>query len=128
MPPTHPVATVLVVDDQPDIAASVAHLLEAPGRRVLTAGSGPEGLGLLAREAVDLVISDLDMPEMDGIAFLTAARLRRPGLPCLLMTARARPVAEAAVRRGDVLACVHKTGDPAAFLAAVARALGGETG
>jgi DNA-binding NarL/FixJ family response regulator len=65
---------------------------------------------------------------MDGLAFLAAARRLRPGIPCLLMTARTSPRAEEAVERGEVLACVPKTGDPGALAAEVIRALAGEGG
>jgi len=128
MPSQPPAATILVVDDDAGIRDSVVVLLEEPGRRVLTAAGGAEGLAVLEREAVDLIVSDLEMPHMDGLAFLAAARSMRPGVPGLLMTARTSPRAEEAVERGEVLACVPKSGDPGALAAEVTRALGREEG
>lgn len=117
-----PKATILVVDDDPGVRGSLATLLAAPGRRVLTAEGGAEGLGLLEREAVDLVLSDMNMPKMDGLAFLAAARRLRPDLPALLLTARMGPRVQAAVDRGEVT-CVLKSDGPDAILVAVAHAL-----
>lgn len=126
MPSDSPAASILVVDDHPGVRASAAAVLAAPGRRVLTAAGGAEGLALLAREAVDLVVSDLDMPKMNGLAFLAEVRRLHPGLACLLVTGRITPAAEAAVKRGEILACVSKGGDPEALPAAVERALRGK--
>jgi len=128
MPSDSPEATILVVDDDAGVLASMTALLTEPGRRVLTAASGTEGLALMEREAVDLVIADLDMPKMDGLAFLASARHLRPGVACLLVTGRVTPAAEAAVKHGEILACIPKGGDAEALPAAVERALRGKGG
>jgi CheY-like chemotaxis protein len=126
MPSESPVATLLVVDDHAAVRDSLVTLLEGPGRRVLAAGGGAEGLALLVRETVDLVLSDLNMPGMNGLAFLRAVRRLRPDVPCLLMTLHPTPAVEDAVRRGEISECVPKSGDPEALTAAVARALRGK--
>lgn len=80
---------ILVVDDEPDLLESLKELLEdcIPGLTVHTASSGAEGLEVLERETVELVVSDFRMPGMDGITFLREARERHPGVARILLTA-----------------------------------------
>jgi HD-like signal output (HDOD) protein len=62
--------TILFVDDEPGVIESIRKLLHAEPWNLLTACSGEEGLEILKKEDVDLVISDVSMPGMGGIAFL----------------------------------------------------------
>lgn len=80
---------VLHVDDEPDFASVTADFLERGDDRftVETASSGAEGLDALS-PAVDCVISDYDMPEMNGIEFLDAVREEYPDLPFILFTGK----------------------------------------
>ena len=78
--------TLLCVDDEPNILSSLRRLFRAKGYRVLTAEGGAAGLLLLESETVDLVISDMRMPEMDGAQFLAQVRARWPGVIRLLLT------------------------------------------
>lgn len=84
--PAAPSATLLCVDDEPNILSSLRRLFRASGYRVLTAESGALGLEILEREPVDLVISDMRMPEMDGARFLARVRERWPGTLRMLLT------------------------------------------
>ncbi len=80
-------AGVMLVDDDDLVRETIATYLEEEGFRVLVAGSGTEALALLAAgERVDVLVTDLSMPGMDGIATICAAQERRPGLPALLLT------------------------------------------
>jgi len=80
-------ATVLIVDDQPDIVRLVRDYLERGGFEVLSAGDGEEALQMARREHPDLVILDLTLPRMDGLD--VARALRRDGdLPIIMLTAR----------------------------------------
>lgn len=63
-------ATVLVVDDDPDTVETMRDILEEEGHTVLSARNGLEGLEIALRTVPDLVLLDLDMPVMDGRAFL----------------------------------------------------------
>ena len=72
--------TVLIVDDDPRVRSILVEHVTFGGHRVLQAGNGEEALDVLAREAVDLVFTDLRMPRMDGIEFLRRARPRCPGV------------------------------------------------
>ncbi|HEX9402633.1 MAG TPA: sigma-54 dependent transcriptional regulator [Anaeromyxobacter sp.] len=78
---------VLVVDDEPKLAKVVAQMLELDGHDVARAGSGREALALLATRAFDVVVTDLRMPEVDGLAVLAAARATEAAPEVVLMTA-----------------------------------------
>ncbi|HAT31878.1 MAG TPA: two-component system response regulator [Janthinobacterium sp.] len=84
--PAPPLPTLLCVDDEPNILSSLRRLFRAKGYRVLTAEGGAAGLLLLETEKVDLVISDMRMPEMDGAQFLAQVRQRWPEVIRLLLT------------------------------------------
>ena len=70
--------TLLLVDDEPNILSALRRSLRRSGHRILTAGSGAEGLEILEREEVDIIISDQRMPNMTGVEFLRRARQRWP--------------------------------------------------
>jgi response regulator RpfG family c-di-GMP phosphodiesterase len=78
--------TLLCVDDEPNILSSLRRLFRPAGYRVLLAESGAQGLEVLEKEAVDLVISDMRMPEMNGAQFLAQVRARWPDTMRLLLT------------------------------------------
>ena len=93
--PTLNGATILIVDDEADTRLLVQRILEDRGARVLMAASAQEGLTLIARERVDLMVSDIGMPGMDGYQLIEQVRAldsRRSGpLPAIAVTAYARP-------------------------------------
>lgn len=68
--PQEKLATILFVDDEINILASLKRLFRPFGYRIFTAESGVQGLEIMDREAVDLVVSDMRMPEMNGAQFL----------------------------------------------------------
>jgi CheY-like chemotaxis protein len=78
--------TLLVVDDDETIRELVAAILECRGHAVYTASHGAKGLSLLREVPVDLLVTDLDLPLMDGRELARRGRLLRPGLPILFMT------------------------------------------
>jgi two-component system response regulator AtoC len=78
---------VLVVDDEPKMQRVLEIMLHKMGHEVLLAGDGQAALALAQREAVDLVMTDLRMPGMDGIALLTALRAHGVNVPVILLTA-----------------------------------------
>lgn len=83
-------ATVLVVDDQPDILENIAAVLEAAGHRALMARDGLEALALLQKESVDLILADIAMPRMNGYELYERARAdpRWVAIPFVFLTAR----------------------------------------
>ena len=70
--------TLLVVDDEPNIAAALKRLLRRDGYRILTAPSAAEGLELLGENAVGVIISDQRMPVMSGTEFLRRVKTMYP--------------------------------------------------
>jgi PAS domain S-box-containing protein len=91
---------LLLVDDDDIVRDVTAEVMEATGFVVLQAPSAAAAIRLLDRgEAVDILVSDLSMPEMDGITLIQEAQRRRPGLPAILLTGFATLAAEIAVDR-----------------------------
>jgi DNA-binding NtrC family response regulator len=80
---------VLVVDDHAAARESVADVLRHAGYDVATCASASEALGRLARQPVDVVVTDLQMPGMDGLEFIREIERRRLGAEVLMITAHA---------------------------------------
>ena len=81
--------TILIVDDDPTQRRLLEAVVGRSGYRTLQAGGGPEGLGILSRgEAVDLMLLDLVMPGMDGMAVMERLKTVKPGLPVIVLTAQ----------------------------------------
>ncbi len=73
-----PQRTLLLIDDEPNIVASLKRLFRRDAYVILTANSGAEGLGVLSRHKVDVIISDQRMPGMTGVEFLRIAKVNYP--------------------------------------------------
>jgi signal transduction histidine kinase/CheY-like chemotaxis protein len=86
--------SVLVVDDEPDSREVMAHALEACGARVTLASSAREALEILEHEDVDVLLSDVAMPDVDGYALIRKVRAstarRIAAIPAAAVTAHAR--------------------------------------
>ncbi len=113
--------TVLVVDDDADSRDLVRAILENAGAEVLVADSAQAGLHELSRRSVDVVVSDIGMPEMDGYGFIRALRATQPGLPALALTAYARREDAEHARRAGFQEHVAKPFDGANLVTSVAR-------
>jgi len=81
--------TVLFVDDDTILCMSIQRYVQkhVEAYAVITAGNGREAMDLLARETVSLVVSDLQMPEMDGFELLAQMSGRFPEIPVMIITA-----------------------------------------
>jgi DNA-binding NtrC family response regulator len=77
---------ILVVDDQESMRDMLADLLDMMGHEARTASGGAEALDRLQQEAIDLVITDLNMPEMDGMELTKRIKSRTPTLPVIVIT------------------------------------------
>ena len=77
-------ARILVVDDEPDVRELVEALLAGPGRHIEGADGGRAALERLAAQPFDLVVSDLRMPEVDGVEIYRAIQRQPAPRPALL--------------------------------------------
>jgi CheY-like chemotaxis protein len=82
--------TILVADDDPLLLDVVAKVLAEPGYTVLTASDGFEAVRLLADRHVDLMITDIAMPGLDGLQLGLQAKVMRPHLHIIFISG-ARP-------------------------------------
>lgn len=119
-------ATVLLVDDDPAIRRALARLLVREGWTVVEAGSGAEGLAAVHRDAPDVVVTDLNMPEMNGIEFLLAIQDQDPGLPVIAISGGGRIPKDSLLEDANLLGAVEVMGkpfDPGSLIAAIRRHL-----
>ena len=82
-------AAILVVDDESNIRRMVARVLEAEGHRAREADDGRAAIAAIEEEEPEVVLLDLAMPELDGLATLRIVRERWPELPVVMMSGRA---------------------------------------
>ena len=93
--------TILVVDDEPNYLIVFSELLKEEGFEVLTAESGENGLKIVKENELDLVITDMRMPGMDGLELLKAVKSFNRDLPVIMITAtEAEERAQAAMKHG----------------------------
>ncbi len=94
---------VLVVEDDVDLCEALCDTLEIEGYKVLSANNGIEALSLLAKNNFRLVVSDIQMPVMDGFQLLNNMQHKFPDIPLLLMTAYGTiPKAVEAMKSGAI--------------------------
>ena len=82
------ILTILVIEDEDSLLQLYRIVLEKEGFKVLTVHNGQEAWDLIENEHVDLVITDILMPVMDGYEFTKLLRHSNPGMPVLMITAK----------------------------------------
>jgi two-component system, NtrC family, response regulator AtoC len=80
-------ATILIVEDEPKMLRLLGLNLQEEGHEVRPVGDAEAGLNLLRQEKIDLVLTDLKLPGMDGLEFLQAVKRANAAIPVVLMTA-----------------------------------------
>ena len=85
-------ATILLVDDEELLRAGVQEMLELQGFTVITAVNGEQALTCLAEKHIDLIITDLVMPKMDGIDFVQQLRKSWPDMPVIVVSGSTRNI------------------------------------
>ncbi|GAB2894948.1 two-component system response regulator GlrR [Uliginosibacterium flavum] len=119
---------VLLVDDDPDLLRLLSIRLKASGFETRSANSGETALAALAAQRPDIVVTDLRMPGMDGLALFDAVREQHLSLPVILLTAHGNiPEAIAATQRG-VAGYLTKPYDASELIAQIHRAIGSSGG
>ena len=103
-------ASVLIVDDEPLFRRSVRDLLASrrPALELLVAGDGREALEILSRREVDLVLTDVRMPEIDGVALVGRLSARPRWIPVIVITAHGTPTLRDRVLGGGALRFLEK--------------------
>lgn len=112
---------VLLVEDDRALRQALADTLELGGFAYQAVGSAEEALDVVAGEAFSLVVSDVNMPGMDGHQLLALLRARQPQLPVLLMTAHAAVERAVEAMRQGAADYLVKPFEPKALLELVAR-------
>ena len=102
--------TVLVVDDSPIIRELLQLALHEAGFAVVEAEDGEAATALLQRQAPQVIVSDLSMPRMDGLALLDHLRSQpaQGRIPVLMLTVETQPEARAAARSHGASAFMNK--------------------
>lgn len=115
-------ARVLVIDDEPSVRFTLDAVLGDAGFDVHLAGGGAEGIAYFEAHGADVVLTDLAMPDVDGMQVLTTLRAQDPGVPVMMLTAHgSERVAVAAMKAGS-FDYLPKPFDPDELVLAVTRA------
>lgn len=117
-------ATLLFVDDEANILSALKRLFRPLGYRIFTATGGAEGLAIMEQNPVDLVISDMRMPEMNGAQFLEQVRQKWPETVRILLTGYADITSTIeAINKGRIYRYVAKPWEDNDVVLSVKRAL-----
>ncbi|HUI95536.1 MAG TPA: response regulator [Xanthobacteraceae bacterium] len=117
---------VLSVDDSPSVRQMIKLTLSAAGYEVVEAGDGAEGLAKAQATPVQMVITDLNMPNMNGLAFIGALRKLSAyrGVPIILLTTESAPEMKAAGKNAGATGWITKPFQQDQLLAVVKKVLG----
>ena len=121
IPPRH---RILLADDDLEVRAGVAELLDGLGLEVLQASTGLEAVELVRAERVHGALFDMYMPGCTGVEAIALVRRERVDLPCLVYSGRWSPGLEQEVLAVGAYACLKKPVDPTALRRTVREALG----
>ena len=115
--------TALIVDDSVSMRQMVSFTLQQGGFAVLEGGNGREGLATLGGNKVDIVITDLNMPEMDGITFIKELRTRPNAkfTPVLMLTTESQESKKAEGKAAGATGWIVKPFNPEKLLAVVGK-------
>jgi two-component system response regulator (stage 0 sporulation protein F) len=105
-------ARVMVVDDDSGIRAGMARYLRMQGHEVIEAGGGGEALRLAAHVEVDLVITDINMPDVDGIEVIMKLTEARAGLPVIAISGGGLMPKDLLLASADLLGAVRTLSKP----------------
>jgi two-component system chemotaxis response regulator CheY len=118
--------TILTVDDSASIRMMISFTLKEKGYRVIEATDGIDGIAKLRGESVDMVITDLNMPKMDGIDLVREIR-QNPGFrftPIIMLTTESQEDRKIEARAAGATGWITKPFRPEQLLAVVRKVLG----
>jgi len=116
-------AKILIVDDDPQVQILIKSLVEMKGHESVPAETGAKALELIRQNAFDLIITDLRMPQMNGLELLREVKSLQPSLPVIMVTAYASSETTAESARLGVFEYLEKPFKIDTLLAAIERAL-----
>ncbi len=114
--------TILAVDDSLTIRELINFVLSNAGFQVALAEDGVEGLAQLERVKPDVIITDVNMPRMDGLTFIERAReTHAKGTPILVLTTESEPALKARAKAAGATGWIVKPFNPTQLVEAVNR-------
>ncbi len=118
--------TILAVDDSASMRQMLSHTLRAAGFHVLEAADGVDAMEKAGRHAVHLVLTDQNMPRMDGLGLIGALRTdpRYASLPVLILTTESDQQLKAAARAAGATGWLAKPFDPSRLVDVIRKVLG----
>ena len=118
---------VLSVDDSPSIRQMIKLTLSGAGYNVLEAADGAQGLAEARRKPVDVIVTDLNMPVMDGLTFIREVR-KLPayvGVPILMLTTESDAVKKSQAKAAGATGWITKPFQPQQLLDTLKKVIGG---
>jgi two-component system chemotaxis response regulator CheY len=115
---------ILSIDDSPSVRQLVAMALREDGHVVVNASDGAEGLTIVGKESFDLVITDFNMPKMNGLEFIKA--FRKAGhrfTPVLVLTTEVKPELKEAAKQAGATGWIVKPFEVVSFVTVVRKVL-----
>ena len=116
-------ARVLIVDDEPTDLILLRSIVEASGHKVYVARDGEQAFKSYLRQSIEVVITDLDMPRVDGLEFIEGLRALYPEARIVAVSGKGQIVLDKAKRMGAFMA-FSKPIDPHELVEALAATLG----
>ena len=115
--------TVLTVDDSRTMRDMLKFALQEVGYRVVQASDGQHGLEALAQEIPDVIVTDINMPRLDGFGFIEAVRKDQKlrAIPILVLTTESDGEKKHRARQAGATGWIVKPFDPAKLIAAIRR-------
>jgi CheY-like chemotaxis protein len=104
--------TVMIVDDEEDLRDVIAFDIEDAGFKILTASSGNKAIELLAKHKVDIIVSDIRMPDGDGVSLLNSIRKTEPNLPVVFFVSAFADISESSAKNLGAKALLKKPINP----------------
>ena len=105
-------ARVLVIEDDPAVRSLVARMLERVGHEVVSTSDGREALRTFEQDPADLVITDINMPGMDGIEVISAFRALSAGVPIIAISGGGLMPKEVLLSSASALGAVEVVSKP----------------
>ena len=115
---------ILVVDDSPSVRQQVGLVLKQSGYECIEARDGFQALDLLRKHNVAMIICDVNMPGINGLALVDRLRLSERGIPCLMLSAEGNPKLQERARRAGATGWIIKPFNAERLIEAVKKLIG----